>query len=45
MLFKKGMTTKLLPQESATISLFKKYLFAADVNFKRDMVRWCWESD
>jgi len=33
MLFKKRMKTKLL-QESATISLFKKYLFAADVNFK-----------
>jgi len=33
MLFKKRMKAKL-PQESATISLFKKYLLAADVNFK-----------
>jgi hypothetical protein len=33
MLFIKRMKAKLL-KESATIPLFKKYLFAADMNFK-----------
>jgi hypothetical protein len=33
MLYKTEMKAKLHPQESATISLFKKYLLAADVNF------------
>jgi len=33
MLFKKEMKAKFHPRESATIWLFKIYLFAADVNF------------